>query len=365
MLDLASSESKFRGLIENAEHLIYVLDHEARMIYANPALMRLLGRDPGTTCDGGTTIAELVHADDVQRVAEAVEATLAGETIRALELRMVHADGETSRWFSQTSVPLTGEAGEVTERRETQVRAAHAERLADLGRIAAQIAHEIRNPLGAIINSINLLKRPGIGPDRRLLDIVSEEADRLNGIVSEFLMFARPPTRAAIPCDCAELVRSTVELFRKQHGGEEGAPDGGTDSRIGITCTVSAPVVPDVLADPNQFRQVLWNLLSNAAEALTCGGRVHVDVAASRRPGFVRISVTDNGPGVEDPSSVFQPFYTTKGHGTGLGLAIVARIIDDHGGRVSVRNLPAGGARFSIEIPVAEEAAAAVAKLVS
>lgn len=219
---------------------------------------------------------------------------------------------------------------------------ARAEQLADLGRMAANIAHEIRNPLGAIVNSVNMLKRPHADRDQRLLDIVSEEADRLNAIITDFLMFARPAAHLPVPCDIAELVDSTVTLFRR--GGKA-----WEDVDVRIRCAPGLPAVP---ADPNQMRQVLWNLLVNAAEATPVPHRVDVEAERSTDGGAVTISIVDDGPGVTDPAGVFEPFFTTKPNGTGLGLAVVARIVRDHGGYVRVEKEPGRGARFTVGLPV-------------
>jgi signal transduction histidine kinase len=268
-------------------------------------------------------------------------------------------------WFSQTSVPLRDEAGQptglqciaqdITARREWQQQMMRAERLADLGRMATTIAHEIRNPLGAIINSINVLKRAREEGEAHLLDIVSEEAHRLNGIVSEVLMFARPPARAAIPCDVPELVHATLALFERSSKLRPG-------TSVRVQCS---PNLPAALADPNQMRQVLWNLLTNAAEAVTVtAGAIDVEAFASadsdgdRRT--ITIAVTDDGPGIPDPAAVLEPFYTTRAQGTGLGLAIVARIVRDHGGTVTVENVPGRGARFTVSLPVATESSTAL-----
>jgi two-component system, sporulation sensor kinase E len=351
-LGLKASERKFRGLVENAEDAIYLTDLDGRLVYANPALGRLLGHDPETLSARG--MLSLVHAADRDRVAALVPEWIAGQGARAVELRFLHSDGERVLWFSQTAVPLRDEAGhptglqciaqDITARREWQQQMMRAERLADLGRMAATIAHEIRNPLGAIINTINVLKRARDDGDAHLFDIVSEEAHRLNGIVSEVLMFAKPPARAAIPCDVSELVHATLALFERSSKLRPG-------TAVRVQC---APNLPAALADPNQMRQVLWNLLANAAEAVTGTGAIDVEAFASGDGRTVTIQVTDDGPGIPDPAAVLEPFYTTRAQGTGLGLAIVARIVRDHGGVVNVENIPSRGARFTVALPVAE-----------
>jgi two-component system, NtrC family, sensor histidine kinase PilS len=110
--------------------------------------------------------------------------------------------------------------------------------------------------------------------------------------------------------------------------------------------------LPAVQVDPNQMRQVLWNLLANAAEAMTGPGAIDVTARASADGGRVIIAITDDGPGIASPTEAWEPFYTTKAQGTGLGLAIVARIVRDHGGDVEVANTPDRGACFSVSVPV-------------
>ncbi len=231
-LDLQSSERKFRSLVENAEDLIYQTDAAGRLTYLNPVARPLLGRDPAVLCSSRCPLLSLVHPDDTARVGAVLPRMLDGEIMRAFEFRLAHADGHTFRWISQTNAPLRDESGavigiqgvahDITQRRALQAQVAQAERLADLGRMAASIAHEIRNPLGAIVNSVNVLRRPQNAPDPRLMQIVTEEADRLDAIIREFLLFARPPARTPLPTDPAALIDDTIVLFRR----DQGLPDG-------------------------------------------------------------------------------------------------------------------------------------------
>jgi PAS domain S-box-containing protein len=360
-LGLQASERKFRGLVENAGDLIYLTDRAGRLTYVNPAARTLLGWEPAALCGGSRSVLDLVYSEDVPAVAAALDRMLAGEIVRAFEFRMIHADGAAFRWFSQTNVPLRDERGaavgmqgiahDITSRREMQDQIARAERLADLGRMAASIAHEIRNPLGAIVNSINVLRRPGASADPRLLNIVTEEAARLDGIIHDFLLFARPPARTPLLCDLRSLVDDTVTLFRR---------DGELTANTTVSVRCDRPVLL-VTTDPKQMRQVLWNLLRNAAEAMPAGGRIDVDVQLAD-DGMLTLSVIDDGHGVSDPAAVFEPFYTTRANGTGLGLAVVSRIIRDHGGSVWAENVAGRGARFLCRFPVATAPAAAVAQ---
>ncbi|MEO7273417.1 MAG: ATP-binding protein [Vicinamibacterales bacterium] len=355
-LGLQASERKFRGLVENAKDLIYLTDDAGRLVYVNPAARTLLGRDPAVLCAHAQSILSLVYPEDEGRVAAALERMLEGEIMRSFEFRMTHADGVSFRWVSQTNVPLRDEEGrvsgiqgvahDITKRRALQAQIAQGERLADLGRMAASIAHEIRNPLGAIVNSINVLRQPGASSDPRLMQIVTEEADRLDAILREFLLFARPPSRALMPSDLAALVEDTVLLFRRDLGLPE-----SVEVRLHHD-----PSLPLALIDAHQIRQVLWNLLKNAAAATRAPGHIDVESRVVASGTTIELSVTDDGPGVADARLIFEPFYTTRSQGTGLGLAIVERVAREHGSEVRVANVPGRGARFAVQLPIAATA---------
>lgn len=347
-LSLQASERKFRGLVENAQDLIYLTDPRGHLTYINPAARMLLGLEPEVVCDGTHTVLELVHPDDRAGVAAALERMLRGEIIHGLEFRMPVREGGC-RWFSQTNVPIRDERGgitgmqaiarDTTQARDMQEQIARTERLADLGRMAASIAHEIRNPLSAIVNSITVLRRPGAAADP-LRQIVTEEAERLDKIIREFLVFARPPARTVVRTDLATLVDDTILLFQRD---EKISPD------LAFHVTQD-PAIPPVLIDPNQIRQVLWNLLKNAAEAMSGPGCIQVETQLAHHR--VVISIADQGPGIADPAAAFEPFYTTKTNGTGMGLAVVARIVREHGGTVLVGNVPGRGARVAVHLPI-------------
>lgn len=349
-LRLQESERKFRALVESAEDLIYLIDGHGYVTYINPAATSRLGYAPDELCGSGRSLLSLVDPEDRERVAAALPRALAGELLPSFEFRMTHADGSV-RWLAHTMVPFRNDAGTVvsvhgiaydrTHRREMEAQVARAERMADLGRMAATIAHEIRNPLGAIVNSVNLLAQPSAASDPRLLEVVTEEADRLDAIIRDFLIFARPPARAPQSCDLFDLIDSTATLFRR-------------DAKLapGVTVSVDGDAaLPPVVVDPNQIRQVIWNLLANAADATGAGGRIEIRVRAGADA--IGIDVLDDGPGVEDAEAVFVPFYTTKAAGTGLGLSVTARIVRDHGGSVRVRNEPGRGACFQVTLPLA------------
>jgi len=224
--------------------------------------------------------------------------------------------------------------------------------LAQVGKLAAAIVHEIRNPLAAISGSAQLLgsDEDAAEEDRRLTDIIVREADRLNGLVSNFLGLARnrPLETGMVAVD--ECIGETLDLLEQQ--GREGA---------GLTVERDFGYRPQIRADRDRLRQVFWNLFNNAFEAMPEGGnlRVSCERAAARDEmgrELLRIRVADTGDGipVDDVERIFDPFYTRRSGGTGLGLAITRQIVRDHGGRISVVSAPGQGTTFEIVLPVAQ-----------
>jgi signal transduction histidine kinase len=227
------------------------------------------------------------------------------------------------------------------------------DRLAALGEMAAGLAHEIRNPLAAIKGAtqyLDPLRLPR--EDREFLEIIVEEVDRLNGVVTQFLDYARPLGSSLVPGDVGDILQRTFKLLAPQ-----------IPPAIEISVEV-APELPLVSCDAEQLKQVFLNLALNSFQAMPEGGRLHVsatlardELATWREPRFrddrVEIRFRDTGPGVptEARDSVFVPFYTTKEKGTGLGLAISQRIIKAHHGTLIVSTPPQGGAEFAISLP--------------
>jgi len=222
-------------------------------------------------------------------------------------------------------------------------------RMAAMGEIAAAVAHEARNPLGALSNCIQLLRgNPDItGEDAELLTIMQSESKRLNDIVSDFLAFGRPRPPQLAPLDLHELIDETWTLLQR---------DDRCPAVIRFERRFDAGL-GSVTADRDQLRQVFWNLLLNAVQAMRFGGTLSVE---TRRLGRrIEVSVRDTGPGIPGGilPRIFEPFVTTKVGGTGLGLAIVRRIIEDHGGHITVSAQHEGGTCFVLSLPVETRAA--------
>lgn len=228
--------------------------------------------------------------------------------------------------------------GMVASLRRAQDGLVQAERMAAVGRIAAGLAHEIRNPLSSIRMHVQLMaKQPGV--DAATRDLVLSEIDRLDGILSELLAWARPTALTKEPVDLGRLVEEALALFGPQL------------AHRGIRIVREIAAARPVAADAERLRQVLRNLLANARDALGTGGAVTVRLAEDGAEA-VLLEVADDGPGIpaEIRDRVFEPFVTGRKDGTGLGLAIVKRAVEEHGGTVAVETGP-GGTRFRMRLP--------------
>lgn len=254
------------------------------------------------------------------------------------------------------SVPFTDTRGDLvgaivnfkdlTQKKRMEEALKRSEKLAALGELSARMAHEIRNPLAAMSGSVQLLADHGdFGEsDQRLMAIIVRETDRLNELITSFLVYARPVSPR----------KERIELHRFL---EEMRLLTSSDSRFdGVTLLNRVPPVMTVSADADQIRQVLINLLNNAAEATGQGGEIVVSARREARGGedFALITVSDNGCGITDEvaAHLFEPFWTTKGNGTGLGLAITYRIVAEHGGAIRAESAPGGGCRMVVSLPL-------------
>jgi two-component system sensor histidine kinase PilS (NtrC family) len=240
-----------------------------------------------------------------------------------------------------------------------------SERLAGIGQLAADIAHEIRNPLAAISGSVQILEASlsedeGDPEPRRLMGIVLREIDRLNGLITEFLQFARPAPTKPTEVDLGAVVEDLVRMF------EVTRPE-GVEIEVDLGTKLTA------LADPTQVRQILWNLILNAVQAMPEGGRIRISVAeAAGEPqegasedrndakggaDFVEVTVADTGVGIAPDvlERVFDPFFTTKPEGSGLGLATVHRIVEANGGNLRVESSVGEGTVLRVRFPRQEE----------
>jgi two-component system, NtrC family, sensor histidine kinase HydH len=296
------------------------------------------------------------------RTLEAMEADLciplrSGETVLGwLNLR----DESWSDGYSQDEldrlVRTADRAALILENIHSFAQMEEQHRLAALGTMSAGLAHEIRNPLAGIKGAAQYLQGATQGADpaelREFLDVIVSETDRLNGVVSQFLDYARPLEVQASPMEPAAILRRVVEWMRVQ-----GLPPG-----LELATEVE-PDLPLLEVDADKVHQVMLNLVLNAEQSL--GGRGRIELRAARgdlgggrgRP-CVELSVSDNGPGIapEVMDQLFIPFFTTRSRGTGLGLPLSRRLVEAHQGELAVRSSPGKGATFVVRLPLPETA---------
>ncbi len=311
-------------------------------------LVLLVAADVGVFILFGRYLVTRLVTGPMDRLVEATEAVAEGELSR-------RAPAAGTREFDR----LAGSVNRMTERLlDAQGLLVRAEKLASVGRLAAGVAHEVGNPLSAIDNFVEVLRRRGA--DAGVVSAIEREADRIDVIVKSLLEYARPSEAPRQRLDVAAVVGGAIGLLEAQ----------GVLRAVTLT-RAAEPRLPQVLGDRAALEQVFVNLLLNAVDAAGAGGRIAVRTGPAAAGGLrgapraeaappgdgVAVVVEDSGPGVPPQSRerVFDPFFTTKepGRGTGLGLAIVQRIVHDHGGRVDVGTGALGGAGFTVTLPAA------------
>ncbi len=339
-VDLEELERLNTSIVANINSGLLTVTEEGRIRVLNPYAERLIGLSQEEVYD--RPLHEVLP--DFERFMHRIT------DLDREEMEYRTKTGETLI-FGFKSVPFMDKEGnplgiiidfqDLTQIMKMKAELERADRLAAIGELSARIAHEIRNPLASISGSVQLIAQgrhidPG---DRKLLDIVLRETGRLNKLIGDFLLYARPmqPNRANVPL--RGLIMDLGSLLE-------------ADSRFaGVAIRNDCPEEMMVFADGDQLRQVFWNLFVNAAEAME--GEGTITVSALRGDGQVSISVTDTGAGMDESEQrrLFEPFRTTKPGGTGLGLALVYRIIEAHGGRIRVASEKGKGAVFTITIP--------------
>ncbi|MGD9284546.1 MAG: ATP-binding protein, partial [Desulfobacterales bacterium] len=237
---------------------------------------------------------------------------------------------------------------DLTEVRALRREVARSQRLASVGRLAAGVAHEIRNPLSSIKGFATYFKEryPDRPQDQQTSTIMIQEVDRLNRVVGQLLEFARPVPVKPKPVSLQKLLDDSVTLVAER----------AADKGISIQTQNNARV-DEVRIDPDRTNQVLLNLYLNAIDAMEKGGELNVEISANGQGGDVVILVSDTGHGIrqEDLSKIFEPYFTTKSTGTGLGLAIAHNTIEAMGGKITVESDRQAGTTFTVTLPDSEE----------
>ena len=351
---LRASEARFRTIFEDSNLGMALLDTRGQIVTCNAALQGILSYHEQELC--GTSLAGYSHPDDAEADRELYEALASGELgYYQVEKRYVRKDGQV-RWCELTVSRLKRLKGDeqrlaiamvedITEKRMSQAALLRAERLAIAGRLGASLAHEINNPLQAVIGSLGLAEEmldEGVEV-RRYLEIAMEELERAAGIVTQLRDLGRAPKmREPEPADLNELVDKVLLLTRKDCRNR------------GIEVTWN-PVsdLPAVPLLPERMRQVFLNLILNAIESMPHGGQLQVSAVPDGDPAGVRVAFADTGLGIEPErlATIFEPFHSTRPEGLGLGLYISKNIVEEHGGHIDVDSHVGEGTTFTVWLP--------------
>jgi len=351
---LENMRSYTSNIIESMTSGLVSLDADGRAVTVNAGARAILGLGDG--------VVEGASADEVLRVETAADRSellrvFAGERdVFETETRVTGKAGSVPVALSASSlrdedgaragtVLLFQDLREIEELKEAVERERH---LASLGRLAAGVAHEVRNPLSSLKGFAQFFRtkfKPG-SEEERYSDIMIEEVERLDRVVQELLDFARPAAPDRKPTAPNSIIEEALALVSED----------AQFRRVEIRSALGAEL-PDVLVDPMQMRQALLNVLLNAIEAMGGGGTLTIETVATGSadgPPTVTINVTDTGEGLseDEVEKLFEPFYTTKPRGTGLGLTVVSRVLEQNGGRVGVRSSRGEGTMFSLVLPV-------------
>ena len=346
-----------RRLVDNFPDLILVLDTAAHYTFVSPRCKEVLGYDVEELQDmefGGRT-----HPEDLPAALTLYRDIVAGkQTFASLEVRVRHRQGDWRRIRFNFS-PLCNEKGDiegvvlsgrdVTDLKRLEEQLIQAEKLAAMGQMLAGVAHELNNPLTAILGVTELLReREGTDDSsKRQLDLTHRQARRAARIVQNLLEFSRPASPQKRPLDVNSLLERTLQL--QEHSLRR--------NNIAVDFRPQ-PDLPGVIGDANQLIQVFLNLVTNAEQAIQeIRDTGRIQIRPSHNDNRVMVTVQDDGIGIRPEAlpRIFDPFYTTKrpGGGTGLGLSICMSIIREHGGNIEAETLPGGGSAFTIYLPVA------------
>jgi two-component system sensor histidine kinase PilS (NtrC family) len=345
---LATLRALHERIVESIRSGVVTTDLQGHIYTFNAAAEEITGYDEADVRGQDASI----FFGELKEIIASMHTTRATEASPRFEADCLTAEGLRLRLGFSVS-PLFSEVGEttgtvITFQDLTQIRALEEtsrrqDRLAAIGRMAASIAHEIRNPLAAMRGSIQMLRADmgGESSQTELMEIILRESDRLNRIISDFLNYARPRSIIQSRVDVGESLRQTFTLLRNSAEISE--------SHIIKADVPDTPVLID--ADSEQLQQVFWNLSRNALQSMPAGGTLRATVQ-NHPPNRLRIAFSDTGRGMspEQVERLFEPFSSTTG-GTGLGLSIVYQIIRDHGGTINVRSREGQGTTIILELP--------------
>ncbi|WP_137790421.1 PAS domain-containing sensor histidine kinase [Bacillus sp. E(2018)] len=345
---LRESEAKYRLIAEHSTDLITVIDPTGIIQYVSPSHLPVLGYEDGEIKGA---ILEMVHPDDIQSLSDLFMRALVKKEPFQTEFRLVHKNGD---WIllEARGVPVMTKDGhveslvtfarDVTKAKQTEELMLKSEKLSVLGELAAGVAHEIRNPLTSLKGFTKLLSDADDVIRLEYLRIMESELNRINDIVGELMLVAKPQAVSFEHTNIQELIYSVVRLLETQ----------AIMKNIQIWVNISENI-PLVYGVENQLKQLFINLLKNAIESMDKDGEIHIKIGT--RNDSVLLELKDQGCGIpaERLKTLGEPFYTTKEKGTGLGLMVCFKIIEEHGGAIQFSSVENEGTKVEIELPTA------------
>jgi len=355
-----------QNIVQSLDSGLLTIDLHGNINFLNRTAEKILNRNRGTLKD--TSIYDLFPR--INEVVEQVKMKVpeSFSDYQRYETLLTNHDGK--RIYLGFSIsPLTDPEGslightlifqDITKFKEMEEQMKRVDKMAAVGALAAGMAHEIRNPLASLSGSIQMLRAELTLDEsqQHLMEITLRESERLNALITDFLLFAQPPQSHKILYPVERILEETLDLFIHSPSFRDGIrilrPSPQEETRVRI--------------DPDQMKQVFWNLFINAAQSMSNGGEIQVQLGRGNAQGitglslssqvkdkeWVKISITDSGSGIapEEKEKIFEPFFTTKENGTGLGLSVVHKIVENHKGLIKVDSVLGRGSTFSIFLP--------------
>jgi len=347
---LVESETTLRAILETCVDGIITIDEAGHILTFNPAAVRIFGYDPDEII--GKAVNILMpdpyrghHPAYIDHFLKTQETRIIG---RGREVVGCRKDGSTFPLYLAVSdftvhgrKMFTGVVRDLTEFKRLQDEIIQAQKLAAIGEMAASVGHEIKNPLAGISGAIEILKDTldSDDPRRQVMEDILTEVRRLDNTVRDLLAFSRPWNPDFQTCHIHEIVERVTRTYHEH----EDLPD--------LKFTFGASGQKQARVDPWLFEKVLWNVLDNAKDAMGGSGEIRFEYSEPR--GFVEVAIRDSGDGVPEEllRDVFRPFFTTKNRGTGPGLAICKKILDAHGGSISLSSIRNRGTTVTVRVP--------------
>jgi two-component system sensor histidine kinase PilS (NtrC family) len=367
-VDYNQLETFNRNIIQSLDSGLLTIDLSGKIIFLNRTAEKILNRNEEelknvSIYDLFPKISEVI--DEVKK-----KASDPFSDYQRYQTLLTNYDGRNI-YLGFSISPLTDPDGsfightlifqDITKFKEMEEQMKRFDKMAAVGLLAAGMAHEIRNPLASLSGSIQMLKSelPLDHQQQKLMEIILRESERLNALITDFLLFAQPPQTNKRSWEIRKVIEETIDLFIHSPSFHEGIRIHRPSTRENFQAMI----------DPDQMKQVFWNLLTNAAQAMFNGGEIRVHLGKqngisweTRLPfpiqkkgkEWVKISITDSGKGItgQEKEKIFEPFFTTKENGTGLGLSIVHKIIENHNGVIKVESELGKGSTFTIFLPI-------------